>query len=69
MSRLYLSMTNDEWLNLVTRAANECRTPKDQARYLLLTGLGLVAHQPVKSIKKNENDGAKDLNPQRAAAL
>jgi hypothetical protein len=35
-------MSNEEWLHLAQHAYAECRTPKEQARYLLRAALGLT---------------------------
>lgn len=43
MSKIYVPITGDEFLRLQQVAVQECRTPHDQARYLLRVGLGLAA--------------------------
>ena len=35
MTRLYLTMTSDEWLVLVRMANQNCREPKQEARFIL----------------------------------
>lgn len=46
MSKIYLPITADEFLRLSQLARQECRTPHDQARYLLRLGLGLAGASP-----------------------
>lgn len=43
LTKVYLTMTNDEWVALVSAAGRNCRDPKQEARHLLRVGLGLVA--------------------------
>ena len=54
MSKIYVPITGDEFLKLQQAARQECRTPHDQARYLLRVGLGL-AEAP--STKRNDCTG------------
>jgi hypothetical protein len=42
MTRIYLTMSNDEWLRLSKEAEEEYRHPRDHARYLLRAALGLT---------------------------
>ena len=43
LTKVYLTMTNDEWVALVSAAGRNCRDRKQEARHLLRVGLGLVA--------------------------
>jgi hypothetical protein len=63
MTRLYLSMSNEEWLHLVQHAYAECRTPKDHARFLLRGALGLTSND----VQPNANRVAVDSEAQRDA--
>jgi hypothetical protein len=67
MTRLYLSMSNEEWLHLAQHAYAECRTPKEQARYLLRGALGLTGNDVQTS--PNANRVAVDSEAQRDAVL
>ncbi len=57
MTKLYLTMSNDEWLRLSRTAEEECRHPRDHARYLLRRALGLTNEQSTVSEMQNDAGG------------
>ena len=47
--QINVPLTVDEFVRLREVATNECRDPREQARYLVRVGLGLVAGTDAKS--------------------
>ena len=56
-------MTTDEWAALVRAAGQNCRDPKQEARYLVRVGLGLTDQE------KHNGAGIRQDTPRAVAAI
>ena len=65
LTRFYLTMTHDEWAALVRAAGQNCRDPKQEARYLLRVGLGLQRDNG----QEKHNGAAATLASERGAVV
>jgi hypothetical protein len=67
MTRIYVPMTSDEWLELVRVSQDECRHPREQARYLLRQALGLTCEDSPSQQKHNRAGAVIDAVPSAIA--
>lgn len=66
VTKIYVPMTSDEWLELVRVSQTECRHPREQARYLLRQALGL-ASEDVQAQQMHNRAGQGSEAPSAAA--
>lgn len=67
MTKIYVPITDDEFVRLSREAFRNCRHPRDQARYFIRQALGLVSDDGP-TLKTNTHCDAKTLAERNVTA-